>query len=101
MDSNRDNLDYEVLGYKVKMKPGHSSAEANPDSVVELVREEANKILDRAPNLDRGQVALLVALKLANEKLVLESEYRENIDKLHATAGDALQFIEEVAPTTV
>jgi hypothetical protein len=50
--------------------------------------------------LSQSQVAVLLALKFAGEKLALEKEYRENIRLLRTTAADALQYIEEVSPTT-
>ena len=45
-------------------------------------------------------MAVLLALKFAGEKLALEKEYRENITQLRMTAVDALQYIEDVSPTT-
>ena len=56
--------------------------------------------MNQSPGLSQSQVAVLLALKFAGEKLALEKEYRENINQLRATAADALQFIEDVSPTT-
>lgn len=101
MESNRKDLDFNVLGYKVTLKPDTDGVNSTAHKVVELVRSEAFKIQEKSPGLDRGQVALLVALQLASEKISLESEFKENVEKLQLTAKDALQYIEEVSPTTV
>lgn len=97
-----NNGEFDVLGYKVRFKA--DNPEANPDEIsasdiVNIVEQEANKIREAAPGLDNGKVAILVALKMAKEKMILEKEYRTNIDNLQRTAMDALQFIEEVTPT--
>ncbi|PIP95002.1 MAG: hypothetical protein COW00_18095 [Bdellovibrio sp. CG12_big_fil_rev_8_21_14_0_65_39_13] len=97
----RNELEFDVLGYKVRMKDDGSDRRTSPSKAVELVLERARSILDRYPSLDRGKVAVLVALELAADKLDLENEYREDIEKLHQTTTEAIQFIEDLAPPTL
>ena len=99
MDSKHSAIDYEILGYKVKLRPQEGEDAISPDDVVQLVRDTSNEILDKAPHLSRGEVALLVALSMAQDKLSLENEFKADLEQLKRTAGDALQFIEEVSPS--
>lgn len=101
MESIGKDLEFDVLGYRVKLRPDADGSNDSADKVVELVRKEALKIKESAPGLDKGQVAILVALKLASEKISLEEDFKENLEQLQLSARDALQYIEEVSPTTV
>ena len=95
MDNNLKNLEYNVLGYQVKFKPDDiDTDDASSKEVVDLVLKEASRIQNSAPHLQNGEVAVLVALKLASEKLNLNNEYMTNIGDLKKAAQDALQFVE-------
>ena len=97
---NNDNLEFSVLGFNVKFKADSKNGSVSAGDVVEYVHREACKIKEKSPNLSEGQIAILLSLKLASEKLTLEQEYRENISTLQQTATDALQYIEEVSPAS-
>jgi cell division protein ZapA (FtsZ GTPase activity inhibitor) len=71
-----------------------------PEDVVELIRSEATKIKQASPQRSESECAVLIALKLASEKMALEKEYRQNINKLENSVSDALEFVEQVSPTT-
>jgi len=101
MNSLREIKEFDVLGYKIKLKPDESSNDVAPADVVNYIMHEAEGLLEAQPQLDKGQAAILVALKIASEKLNLEREFRDNVEKMRSTASDALQFIEEVSPTTL
>jgi cell division protein ZapA (FtsZ GTPase activity inhibitor) len=95
-----DEATFEVLGQKLKLKRDEKLEGIGPSDIVGFVQSEALKIINQSPQLSQSQVAVLLALKFAGEKLALEKEYRENIRLLRTTADDALQYIEEVSPTT-
>ncbi len=99
-DNAFDATVFEVLGQKIKLKRNEMLDGIEPSDIVGFVQSESLKIMNSSPSLSQSQVAVLVALKLAGEKLALEKEYRENINLLQTTAVDALQYIEEVSPTT-
>ncbi len=101
MENKTDVKEIELLGYKIKLRPDEDENGIEPQEVIEYVRKQAQIIKERSAHLDNAQVALLVALQIGSERLKLDKEYRENIDKLHNSAKDALQYIEEVSPTTV
>lgn len=101
METKTSNAEYEILGYKVKLQKGDENTQVTPEEIVELVRGEANKIMDKAPSLSSGQVATLVALKLAQENLTEAKKYQTEIEDLKGKASEALSLIEEVTPTSM
>lgn len=100
MENNRKDLEFDVLGYNIRLKHDEESS-VSPQEIIEYVRTQAEKVQERSPNLDRGQIAILVALGLAVDKMTLEKEFRDRLDTLHTSAIDALTFIEEVSPSTL
>ena len=102
MDKNLSVIDFEILGYKVKLRESEGSeSSVTPHDVVDLVRRESNKIMDKAPQLSSGEVAILVALQLAQENLEISQSYQEELANLKSKAGEALNLIEDVSPTTM
>lgn len=98
MENKKEDHHFEILGQKLRLSPEGSPDQVTPEEIVRCVDQEAQKVLSKSPQLDKGQVAVLVALQLAGEKLALEREYRENIEKLQTSTHDALQFIEGASP---
>ena len=94
------NEDYEILGYKVRFKP-EVGDHIDPQGCVDLVNKLVKEINQNAPELDKAQTAILVALRLASEKIDLEVDFKESIQQLHSAANDAFRIIEKVAPTPI
>lgn len=94
MEIERNDLEFDVLGFKVKVRPEENNG-VPAERPVELVRQEAEAITKRFPQLDKGKVATLVALKLATDYLQLDQEFRKSIESLEADAQDALTLIQE------
>jgi cell division protein ZapA len=94
-----DQVVFEVLGCSLKLKEDEKLEGVTPNDIVSYVQNEAARLLQQTPGLNQGQVAVLIAMKLAGEKLALEHEYRDNIRLLHRTAKDAFQYIENISPT--
>ena len=101
MESIREEKEFNVLGYSIKFTAEESESSVSAADVVGYVQKIAEEIRLKSPHLDIGQVATLAALKIANEKISIERDFENNISKLHMTACDALQFIEEVSPSTI
>lgn len=101
MDNVReDQIVYEVLGHTLRLKKDELLDGVLPSEIVGYVQTEIGNILKKSPHLSESQIAVLVALKVAGEKLALEKEYRENVSALKRTANDALHYIEEISPST-
>jgi hypothetical protein len=99
-EDNAVDAVFEVLGQKLRLRKDEKLVGIEPSDIVGYVQSETLKLLNSSPGLSQSQIAVLLALKFAGEKLSLEKEYRENINLLRSTAVDALQYIEEVSPTT-
>jgi len=101
MNSEReDQIVYEVLGHTLRLKKDEMLDGVLPSDVVGYVQTEVSNILRKTPHLSESQIAVLVALKFAGEKLALEKEYRDSVASFKAQAADALRYIEEVSPQT-
>ena len=94
MELRSNNLEFDVLGFKVKVRPDEDT-EILPEHVVKLVQEEALSITKRFPQLEPGRVATLVALKLATDKLKLDKEFRQSVHEFERQAREALSLIDQ------
>lgn len=99
MENNNEMLSFRVLGQEINFRPQQDEEEISASDVVELVNKEADKISQSLPHLDQNQVAVLVALKLAQENLKCEIKTKYELNKIRSSAMDALRFIEEVSPS--
>ena len=97
INPNTKDLEFEVLGFKVRFKPDTDAGQDGVIEVVERVSKEAEIIRERFPELSKGQVAVLTALKMAKELVQLDKDYRDSINKVQASANDALRFLEEIS----
>ena len=84
--------EFNVLGCKVKYRPEQSDSH-NAKAVIDLVLLEIQELKAKRPMLRDTDVAVLVALKMATEKLELENEYKTNILKLEESLESALQAV--------
>lgn len=101
METNKSKIEYEILGYKVKLQENDEIDQVTPDEIVELVRNESSKIMNKVTGLGPGEVALLVALNLAKENLQKAKKYNENMETFKEKASKALSLIEEVSPSSI
>ena len=82
----------DVLGCKVKYRPERNDSH-NAKAVIDLVLSEIQELKSKRPMLRDTDVAVLVALKMATDKLLVEDEYKTNILKLEASLETALQAV--------
>jgi hypothetical protein len=84
--------EFDVLGCKVKYRPERNDSH-NAKAVIDLVLSEIQELKSKRPMLRDTDVAVLVALKMATDKLLVEDEYKTNILKLEASLETALQAV--------
>lgn len=82
--------EFNVLGCKVKYRPEQNDSH-NAKAVIDLVLSEVDDLKSKRPMLRDTDVAVLVALKMATEKMQVEDEYKANILKLEQSLKMALQ----------
>lgn len=99
-NEREDQIVYEVLGHTLRLKKDEALDAISPSDIIGYVQTEVSNILKKTPGLNESQLAVLVALKIAGDKLTLEKEYRENIASFKDTASTALRYIEEISPQT-
>lgn len=85
------------MGSKVVINKDDSGVD--PSVVVGKVLKEIESLQKIRPDLNPQSVVTLVALKIASESLVLEKEYKANIEKLENSVSEALEFIDELLAT--
>ncbi len=85
-------VEFSVLGCKVKYRPEQNESHI-AKAVIDLVLAEIQQLKISRPQLRDTDVAVLVALKIATEKLQLEEEYKGNILKLEGTLEKALESL--------
>ena len=85
-------IEYNVLGCKVRVRPDQNDSH-NAKAVVDLINAEIQQLKISRPQLRDTDVAVLVALKIATEKMQLEDEYKQNIFKLEESLETALQAL--------
>lgn len=101
MTNEREEREYDVLGYKVRLALDGPGQTVPPSRVVTYVNDEILAIRTKLPNLDKAQIAVLAALKIAAKKIELEEEYRASVESFEGAAKEAFQMIEEVSPSTI
>ena len=99
MDMHKEVKEFSVLGHNIRLKNSGEEGSVSPQEIVDIVMNEAEEIRKCAPGLADSQIAVLVALKLAEEKLSIERDFKNNIASLQMTAKNALKLVEEVSPT--
>ncbi len=82
-------MEFNVLGCKVKYKPEQNDSEM-ARAVIDLVMDEVQQLKANRPGLRDTDVSVLVALKMATEKLQIEDEYKKSIFKLEESLETAL-----------
>lgn len=93
MTQMSQEAEFNVLGCKVKVRPEQNDSH-NAIAVIDLINAEIQQLKSSRPMLRDTDVAVLVALKMATEKMQLEDEYKKNIFKLEESLEHALQILE-------
>ena len=92
MTKMSQDIEYNVLGCKVRVRPDQNDS-YNAKAVIDLVNAEIQQLKTARPLLRDTDLAVLVALKIATEKMQLEDEYKNNILKLEGSLETALQAL--------
>jgi cell division protein ZapA (FtsZ GTPase activity inhibitor) len=85
-------VEFNVLGCKVKVQPNQNDGQ-KAKAVIDFISAEIEQLRSKRPMLRDTDLAVLVALKMATEKIELEDEYKKNIFKLEESLELALSAI--------
>lgn len=83
------SFEFNVLGCRIKYNPTEED-KLIAKSVVDLVSREVEEIKKARPTLKDTDVAVLVALKFASEKLQMEKDFKETVIEIESTIGKIL-----------
>jgi cell division protein ZapA (FtsZ GTPase activity inhibitor) len=92
MTQMSQDTEFNVLGCKVRLRPDQNDSH-NAKAVIDLINAEIQALKTSRPQLRDTDLAVLVALKMATEKMHLEDEYKQNIFKLEESLETALQAL--------
>ena len=90
---------FNILGHEVKLSTDRLDIKASPEEIVDYVRKVAGSIKERSAGLDNGQIFLLAALKIAEQRIELAHEYKENVNILQSSLVETLDFIDQATLT--
>jgi len=79
----------DILGCRVKTRPEDNDKDI-AESVIRLVQREINELQKARPQLKSTDVAVLVALKIATEKVKMEQDFKSEILKIESSLESAL-----------
>lgn len=88
-------MEVEILGCVVKVRPDDVDRDM-AQTVINLVKQETAQLKQARPSLRDTDVAVLVALKMATDKVKLEQEFKTAVFKLEkslTTAADRLNRV--------
>jgi cell division protein ZapA (FtsZ GTPase activity inhibitor) len=91
-----EELEYNILGSKIKLKPD----EADRDKAlmaVELVNKEIETLKKHNPKLSDVDTAVLVALKIATNVTDINTEYKNTVSSFKSSINEALGFMGSIS----
>ncbi len=81
--------DIEILGCRIKTSSDDNDRDV-AQTVISLVQNEVAELQKARPSMRSTDVAVLVALKMATEKVKLENEYKNTVLSLESSMEQAL-----------
>ena len=90
--TDSQEVEFSVLGCKVKVRPEQNDSHI-AKAVIDLLHAEVQQLKLARPMLRDTDVAVLVALKIATEKMQIEDEDKKNIFKLEESLEVALDAL--------
>lgn len=97
---NQDKLDFDILGYGVKISPDKLGTKEleRYEEIIDRVRQLAQEISKTKPSLNSSEVFLSVALKLAESIDSKDQDFKKQVRSFESSASHILSLIEKVTP---
>ncbi|MDH4467415.1 MAG: cell division protein ZapA [Bacteriovoracaceae bacterium] len=92
-DKAEEYREFEILGHKVRFRPENGSL-VTAENVIKLIQNEVCEVDKKISSARASDKFLLVALKLANERLAMEQELKQSIDKLEIRLNETQIIID-------
>ena len=93
------NREHEILGMKLSVQTQvEQKSKVTSARVIEFVQKEVDRLKEQYPHLDNSQLAVLLAMNFARERLEIEEDFRMNIEEIERSTKEALKNIESITP---
>ena len=93
------NREHDILGMKINVRPeAELESKVTSARVIEFVQTEVDKLKEQYPQLDNSQLAVLLAMNFARERLEIEEDFRSNIEEIERSTREALENIDSITP---
>jgi cell division protein ZapA (FtsZ GTPase activity inhibitor) len=93
------NREHDILGMRLNVQnEAEQESVVTSSRVIEFVQEQVDKLKEQYPHLDNAQLAVLLAMNIARERLELEAEFKANIEDIERSTKSALENIESITP---
>ena len=93
------NREHDILGMKISVqKEEEQRSTVSSARVIEFVQNEVDKLKEQYPQLDNTELAVLLAMNFARERLEIEEEFRGEIEDIESSTKKALENIESITP---
>ena len=93
------NREHDILGMRLSVQDEvEQESTVTSSQVIEFVQEQVDKLTEQYPNLDNAQLAVLLAMNIARERLEIEAEFKANIEDIEQSTKLALENIESITP---
>ena len=93
------NREHDILGMKLSVQNEvEKESTVTSSRVIEFVQEQVDKLTEQYPHLDNAQLAVLLAMNVARERLEIEAEFKANIEDIERSTKLALENIESITP---
>ena len=93
------NREHEILGMRLSVQDeAEQKSKVTSARVIEFVQNEVEKLQEQYPQLDNSQLAVLLAMNFARERLEIEEDFKMNIEEIERSTKEALKNIESITP---
>ncbi len=94
MENNKNASEYDILGFRLKVTAERHS-DVSAQEVVGYINQRVIELQKLYPQFSSDKIAVLLALQIAEERLVLDKEYQANVELVEGKARKALGFLGE------
>jgi cell division protein ZapA (FtsZ GTPase activity inhibitor) len=94
MENNKNASEYDILGFRLKVTAERHN-DVSAQEVVAYVNKQVSELQKQYPQFSCDKIAVLLALQMAEERLVLEKEYFSNVTHIEEKAKKALGLLGE------
>jgi cell division protein ZapA (FtsZ GTPase activity inhibitor) len=94
MENNKNATEYDILGFRLRVTAERHN-DVTAQEVVSYVNTQVSELQKQYPQFGCEKIAVLLALQLAEERLVMDKIYNANVTQIEEKAKKALGLLGE------